>query len=49
MREEKKREKTHRHGGENGGVARRSVGGPRTGASMWGGALSPSRWCVGWS
>nr|POF00606.1 hypothetical protein CFP56_26179 [Quercus suber] len=27
---EKKREKTHRHRGENSGVARRSVGGART-------------------
>ena len=49
VREEKKREKTHRSGGENGDAARRSVGGPRTGISVWGGALSPSRWCGGWS
>ena len=34
MREEKKREKTHRRGGENGGVARQSVGGPQTGIGM---------------
>ena len=49
VREEKKREKTHRRRGVNGSAARRSVGGPRTDVGVWGGALSPSRWCVGWS
>ena len=49
VREEKKMEKTHRRGGENGGAAHRSVDWPRIGIGMWGGALSPSRWCVGWS
>ena len=34
MREEKKREKTHRRGGENSGAARWSVGGPRTGIGV---------------
>ena len=34
MREEKKREKTHRRGGENDGTACQSVGGPRTGVSV---------------
>ena len=47
MRDEKKRDKTHWRRGENGSAARRSVGRPRTGAGVWGGALSPSRWCVG--
>nr|POF00747.1 hypothetical protein CFP56_65373 [Quercus suber] len=37
------REKNHQCGGENGGAARWSVGGPRIGVGVWGGALSPSR------
>ena len=48
VKEEKKREKTHLCGGENGGATCRSVGGPRIGVGVWGGALSPSRWCMGW-
>ena len=38
MREEKKREKTHRREGGNGNVACLSVGGPRTDVGVWGGA-----------
>ena len=47
MREEKKREKTHQHKGENGSAARQSVGGRQIGVCVWGGAASLSRWCVG--
>ena len=30
-------------------AVRQSVGGPRTGVCVWGGAASLSHWCVGWS
>ena len=40
VREEKKREKTHQQGGENGDIALQSVGGPHTGVGIWGSSVS---------